>query len=222
MDITALGENVVKLRFMNQNYSLLAVDLQKDFTDEGGKHFTPKASIVFLETVLFPFLKEGNIKINEIISDYRQLRPGDRDHSCIPGTWGYESIVPSEFVKARWIKCMNSPIWTRENIGDPNKTPGLPYQDPVKFGNWLKENIGEAGEIRPVVFGLTIDCCVLSTLQELSWRGYYPFVLKEGVDHYSGKTEDKEAVLKTPVSNWAQVIRWEDLKLALDQNQNLS
>ena len=28
---------------------------------------------------------------------------------------------------------MNSPIWVRDNIGDPTKQPGLPYQAPKKF-----------------------------------------------------------------------------------------
>ncbi|MBI4134702.1 MAG: isochorismatase family protein [Candidatus Sungbacteria bacterium] len=193
-------------------FSFLSIDLQNDFTTEGGKHYTPKASVSFLKETLFPFLEEKNIKVNEIISDYRQPRPGDRDESCVPGTWGYESIVSKELVKSLWLKCMNSPIWIRENIGDPNKGPSLPYQDPKKFDEWLRENLGEPGKVIPVVFGLTIDCCVLSTLQELSWRGYYPWVLKEAVDHYSGKPEDKEAVLKTVASNWAEIIVWEDLR----------
>ena len=194
------------------NYAFLSVDLQNDFTTEGGKHYTPKASVSFMKETLFPFLTGKNIRINEIISDYRQPRPGDRDESCVPGIWGHESIVPKELVKARWLKCMNSPLWIRENIGDPNKEPGLPYQDTDKFTTWLTTNLGKPGEVTPIVFGLTIDCCVLSTLQELSWRGYYPWVLKEAVDHYSGKPEDKEVVLKTVASNWVEVISWADLK----------
>lgn len=195
-----------------KNFLFLSVDLQNDFTTEGGKHYTLKASVSFLKEILFPFLRDRSIKISEVISDYRQPRPGDKDESCVPGAWGYESIVPRDLAKAQWIKCMNSPIWTRENIGDPNKKPGLPYQDPEKFGRWLEDNVGEPGEVAPVVFGLTIDCCVLSTLQELSWRGYYPKVLKDGVDHYSGKAEDKEMVLKLVVSNWAEIVSWHELK----------
>ncbi len=190
----------------------LSVDLQNDFASGGGKHYTPKASIEFLQEILFPFLKERRLRINEIISDYRQPRTGDRDQSCIPGTWGHKSIVPKEIVKSRWIKCMNSPIWTRENVGNPNKVPGLPYQAPKEFGEWLSKNIGERGGVQLVVFGLTIDCCVLSTLQELSWRGYYPMVLRDGVDHYSGKPEDKEMTLKAVVFNWAKIVNWEELK----------
>ncbi len=189
----------------------LSVDLQNDFAAEGGKHYSPKPSIQFLRGEFFLFLKERDVKISEIISDYRQPRPGDRDESCMPGTWGYESIVPREFVKSQWIKCMNSPIWIRDNIGDVSKKPGLPRQDAEGFGGWLKQSIGEPGEVQPVIFGLTLDCCVLSTIQELSWRGYYPQLLIEGTDHYSGKPEDKEATLKI-VSNWAKPVRWEDIK----------
>ncbi|MEK7589083.1 MAG: hypothetical protein AAB479_00440 [Patescibacteria group bacterium] len=193
-------------------YQFLSVDLQNDFASEGGSHYKIRPSINFDKEVLFPFLKEKDIKVSEIISDYRQPRPGDRDESCVPGTWGYESIVPKEVVKSQWVKCMNSPIWTRDNIGDPNKIAGLPYQDTKGFGEWLEENIGKPEEVTPVLFGLTIDCCVLSTLQELSWRGYYPLVLKEAVDHYRGTEEAKEAVLKTPINNWADAITWDELK----------
>lgn len=197
---------------MNKKYSFIAVDLQNDFTSEGGLHYTPKASISFLKNTLFPYFQEKNIKINEIISDYRQPRPGDRDESCKPEEWGGESIVPRDIIKSVWFKTMNSPIWVRENIGNPDKEPGLPYQDAKGFGQWLEDNIGKPGKATPVLFGLTIDCCVLSTLQELSWRGYYPMVLKEGVDHYSGKLEDRDKILETPVPNWAEVISWEELK----------
>lgn len=196
-------------------YSLLAVDLQNDFASEGGSHYKVRPSIKFDKEALFPFLKEKNIKINEIVSDYRQPRPGDRDECCVPGTWGYESIVPKDLVKAQWIKCMNSPIWIRENIGNPDKVAGLPYQDTEKFGKWLEENIGKSDEVTPVLFGLTIDCCVLSTLQELNWRGYYPLVIKEAVDHYLATEEAKEAVLKTPIPNWADVVTWEEVKAKL-------
>lgn len=190
----------------------IAVDLQNDFTTEGGNHYKVRPSVKFLNDILFPFLKENNIKVSEIISDYRQPRPGDLDESCVPHTWGYESIVPKELVKSQWVKCMNSPIWVRENIGVSDKKAGLPYQDPKTFSDWLKNNVGTPEEATPVLFGLTIDCCVLSTLQELNWRGYYPLVIKEGVDHYLATEEAKEAVLKSPVSNWAEAINWEDLK----------
>src|SRR3989344_6121001 len=193
-------------------YQLLSVDLQNDFATDGGKHYKVRPSINFDKKVLFPFLVKNNIKISEIISDYRQLRPGDKDESCIPGSWGYESIVPKKIVKDTWIKCMNSPIWIRKNIGNPAKKPGLPYQDTKAFGKWLDKNIGKQAEVTPVLFGLTLDCCVLSTLQELNWRGYYPLVLDNGVDHYRGTKEDKKNILKSAVTNWAKVVYWDNLK----------
>lgn len=197
---------------MEKQYSLIAVDLQNDFTNEKGVFFVPGPLVLFLKEKLFRFVKEKNIKINEIISDYRQPRPGDRGDCCHPGEWGYESIVPKEIVKSTWVKCMNSPVWIRENINESDKKPGLPYPDPTSFGKWLKENVGDPKLVTPIIFGLTIDCCVLSTLQELSWRGYYPLVIKEGVAHSNGKIEDRDKILKTPISNWAEVITWDELK----------
>lgn len=195
--------------------SLLAIDLQNDFTSPGGKHYIRRPVVAFLERVLFPWLTDHKIRVNEIISDYRQPRPGDRDESCIPGTWGYESIVPPNLVKARWIKCMNSPVWVRTNGGNPRKRAGLPHQGTHRFGNWLLRNVGNRERVTPVVFGLTIDCCVLSTVQELNWRGYRPIILREGVDHYTGKSFDKNAILHSPINNWATVMSWKTLRTRL-------
>ena len=86
---------------------------------------------------------------------------------------------------------MNSPIWIRDNIGEKDKKAGLPFPDSKAFGKWIDENIGKPEEIIPVIFGLTIDCCVLSTIQEFRWRGYEPIIIREAVDHASGKEEDK-------------------------------
>lgn len=200
---------------MKKKYVFIAVDIQNEFASEGGKFYTPKPSIKFLRETLFPSLREKDIKVNEIISDYRQPRPGDRGDGCYPGQWGYQSIVPSDLRKSLWVKCMNSPVWVRENIGDPDKKPGLPYPDPERFNKWLKENVGGPGNTIPILFGLTIDCCVLSTAQELDWRGYYPLVIREGVDHASGKIKDRDDVLRTPVNNWAKVASWKNLKSKL-------
>ena len=192
-------------------YEFVAIDLQNDFTSEGGLHFRLHECVDFLKQTLFPFLLKHNIKVSEIVSDYRQPRPGDSDESCVPGTWGYESIVPRGQVKSQWVKCMNSPLWTRDNAGISGVQPGLPRQDVPGFSKWLDENVGKREDITPVLFGLTIDCCVLSTAQELNWRGYYPVVLKEGVDHYSGMSDKKESVIITPLPNWAKVITWDEL-----------
>ena len=198
-------------------YEFIAVDIQNEFATEGGLHYTPKPSVRFLNENIFPVFESRGIKINNIVSDYRQPRPGDRGKGCVPETWGYETLVPKDLIKFTWIKCMNSPIWVRENIGDPNKEPGLPYQDPKKFQEWLDKNIGKPDEVIPVLMGLTIDCCVLSTLQELNWHGYYPLILKEAVDHATGKIEDRDKVLETPASNWGKVISWEELSKQLNR-----
>jgi len=201
-----------------KKYAFIAIDLQNDFGTEGGKFYSPKESKKFLKGIFFPFLSERNIKINEIISDYRQPRPGDRGDCCHPGEWGYQSIIPKELVKSEWIKCMNSPIWSRENIGLQDKAPGLPYQDITGFSKWLEANVGNPTEATPVLIGWTIDCCVLSTCQELSWRGYYPTILREGVDHSSGKIKDRNQILIDPVPNWGNVIEWENLQSLLDKS----
>lgn len=187
-------------------YEFIAVDIQNEF-------ISGKPCITFIKEVFFPFLKEKNIKVNEIISDYRQPRPGDAGDGCHPGTWEYESIIPNDLRKSLWVKSMNSPIWIRENIGEKEKEPGIPYPDSEKFKKWLEENIGSPTEVIPVIFGLTIDCCVLSTTQELRWRGYEPIIIKEAVDHASGKEEDKQAVLeKSALRWWARSMSWEEFK----------
>lgn len=189
-------------------YSFILVDLQNDFASPGGKFYSPKPSVQFLRETVFPYFEKHDIKVNGIISDYRQPRPGDRGDCCHPGTWGYASLLPDNLRKSLWVKCMNSPVWVREGIGDANADPGLPFPDPKKFGKWLDKNVGAPDKVTPVLMGLTIDCCVLSALQELSWRGYYPQVIKEAVDHASGKLGDRKAVLKSPIPNWAKVVEW--------------
>lgn len=107
---------------------IVSIDFQKDFTAEGGRCYKSRPSVNFVKNTLIPYLENKNLKIAEIISDYRQPRPSDGGDCCMPGEWGYESEIP-ESVKENnvWIKCMNSPIWARDNIGDPAQQPGLPY-----------------------------------------------------------------------------------------------
>lgn len=177
-----------------QNF--ISIDLQKDFTGPDGKAYRIRPCVDFIKNTLIPCFKKNGFKIGEIISDYRQPRPGDRGDCCWPGTKGYESIIPDSIKKQPiWVKCMNSPIWTRNNIGDPKKEPGIPYQDGSLFQKWLDKNIGSMNlGIKVVLFGLTSDCCVLSTAQELDWRGYKVLILKEAVDNYSGDQDEKELV----------------------------
>ena len=194
-------------------YEFIAVDIQNEFATEGGKFYSLKPSIKFLNETLFPYFKKNNIKINEIVSDYRQPRPGDAGDGCYPCEWGYQSLIPDDLRKSLWTKCMNSPIWIRENIGEKDKKPGLPYPDSNSFGKWIDENIGKPNEVRPIIFGLTIDCCILSVVQEFRWRGFQPIIIKEAVDHASGEEEDKKAVLeKTAIKWWAEVVSWDEFR----------
>jgi len=194
-------------------YEFIAVDIQNEFATKGGKFYTYKPSITFLQKTLFPFLKEKKIKINEIISDYRQPRPGDLGEGCIPSEWGYQSVMSDDLRKSLWVKCMNSPIWIRKNIGEKNKKPGLPYPDSKAFGKWISKNIGKPEKVIPVIFGLTIDCCVLSTVQEFKWRGFYPIVIREAVDTSNGKIKERDLVLeKTALRWWCKAMNWKDFK----------
>ncbi len=197
---------------------IISIDLQKEFSAKGGKHYRLHPNVKFIKNVLIPYLKKRNIKIAEIISDYRQPRPGDLDDSTRPGEWGYQSEIPKDAkLDNIWIKCMNSPIWTRKNIGNPHKKPGLPYQDPKAFTNWLNSIIGKPSKSALIVLiGLTLDCCVFCTAQELTFRGYNVRILEEGTDVYSGKPKEKIMILNNyPLHNWAEGIKWDELKKML-------
>lgn len=204
---------------MMQPIKILCVDFQKEFSAPGGKHYRPHANVPFIKNILVPFLRQKNIKIAEIISDYRQPRPGDRDDSTRPGEEGYISEIPEDVkLKNVWIKCMNSPIWTRKHIGDATKKPGLPYQDPKAFTQWLNSTIGKPQVIEKIILiGLTIDCCIFCTAQELKFRGYPVHILREAVDTYSGNPQEKNMILSNPpLLNWAKVISWDALKKVLE------
>lgn len=198
--------------------NIISVDLQKEFSASGGKHYRPHPNVDFIKNTLLPYLRAKKIKIAEIISDYRQPRPGDLDDSTRPGERGYESEIPEDMkMKPVWIKCMNSPIWTRENIGDQKKKPGVPFQDTAKFTKWLEKTIGKPEDSDIIVLiGLTLDCCVFCTAQELTFRAYNVRILEEGVDVYSGKPEEKQMILNNyPLYNWAEKITWDELKKLL-------
>ena len=198
---------------MAKKYIFIAVDVQNEFASEGGRYYTPKKSVRFLQKTLFPFLEKNKIRVSEIISDYRSPRPGRRESCCRPGEWGFKSLIPPSLKKKSvWIKCMHSPVWIRKEVDYKKTKPGMPAQNPQKFAKWLLTAVGKPGAAIPVVIGLTIDCCVLSTVQELSWRGYNPIVLKEGVDADTGKAADTDRVLRLVVKNWAKVMSWHELK----------
>ena len=194
---------------------IISVDFQKEFASPEGQWFNPGKSIKFIKETLVTYCRDNNLRISEIISDYRQPRPGDTGDGCYPGTSGYESEIPAG-VKADdiWIKCMNSPIWVRENIGVEHAQPGLPYQNPNLFTKWLVRNIGRPEDVDFVTLvGLTVDWCVFCTAQELRWRGYDVKILKEGTDAVDGDEEYKKQILtNSPLLNWASVIGWSELK----------
>jgi hypothetical protein len=197
---------------------IVSVDFQKEFTSPIGKYFEPRPSVGFVKEELVPFLRKTRTSIAEIISDYRQPRPGDPGDGCCPDTEGYKSEIAQDVkLSPVWIKCMNSPIWTRKNIGISNRKPGLPYQDPKSFIKWLHTTVGDPNEVGAVVLvGLTLDCCILSTAQELKWQAYDVRILKEGTDAYSGSQREKDEMFKLPsLSNWAKPIAWAELRREL-------
>ena len=115
----------------------------------------------------------------EIVSDYRQPRPGDPRDCCRPGEWGYDSVIPRDVVSEKvWVKTMNSPVWTRDNAGIKDAEPGLPRPDMDAFKSWLEDTIGQPGPV--ILVGLTLDRCILSTAQELTYLGYQVKVIEEG------------------------------------------
>ena len=196
-------------------FKIISVDFQKEFASSEGKWFNPGKSVDFIKETIVPYCREHDWEIFEIISDYRQPRPGDVGDGCYPGTSGYESEISGD-VKAgdTWIKCMNSPIWVRENIGNGHLPPGLPYQAPERFTRWLQDTVGSPERLDFVaLIGLTIDWCVFCAAQELRWRGYEVKIVEEGTDAVDGdEAYKKQTLTRSPLLNWASVITWEELK----------
>ena len=203
-------------------FKLISVDFQKEFTSPEGQWFNPGKSIGFIKETLVPYCREHDLKVFEIISDYRQPRPGDAGNGCYPGTPGYESEIPKDVkIGETWVKCMNSPIWVRENIGTSQLQPGLPYQDPSRFTRWLKSTVGSPEKVDFVaLIGLTLDWCVFCTAQELCWRGYEVKILAEGTDVVGGDEIYKQQILtKSPLLNWASVVTWDELQQEASKHQ---
>ena len=113
---------------------IISVDLQREFTTPKGACYVPGKAVEFILETLIPHLRDRGIKLAEIISDYRQPRPGDRRDCLYPGTEMYLSEIPED-VKDRpvWVKCMNSPAWVRENIGVAGAPP-TPTQRHLTIG----------------------------------------------------------------------------------------
>ncbi len=190
---------------------IISVDFQKDFTPEKWIYYEPRKSVKFIKETLIPFLRDKGIKI----SDYRLPRSWRSLNLCVPGNFGFKSEIPEDVkLEKIWIKSENSPIWTRKNIRKANKTPGLTYQDPKAFKQWIESEIWPLKNVEEVIFiGLTIDRWVLCTAQELKWQGYKVKILEEAVDAYSGSQKEKKQIINSPpLTNWAKGISWKMLK----------
>jgi nicotinamidase-related amidase len=199
------------------NIKIVSIDFQNDFTAINGKCFELRPSVKFIKNIFIPYLFKKDIKIAEIISDYRGLKLSNNDYCCVPGSWGYKSEIPEEVRRGSvWIKCMNSPVWIKKNIGNSAKQSGAPYSNHKKFNEWVKKTIGMPKDVIIVLIGLTLDCCVLCAAQEFNFLGYDVKILEEGTDVYSGVKSDKEFLFKSTINNWASPITWEKLKEILD------
>lgn len=192
---------------------LLSVDLQHEFASPGGGLYRPRPCVPFLTDVAFPTARARQWRVHEIVSDYRDpAKPSGQWH-CAPGRWAGESLVPRDLLASqRWIKATPSPAWTRSGAGDERAEPGPAEPDPHGFTDWLVETIGRPDpEQAVVVVGLMLEVCVLSTLQELTFRGYRPSVLLEGVDTHSGDQAEKQKLANALFPFWGTPVHWKQL-----------
>lgn len=191
----------------------LSVDLQNDFTTKGGAHYGARPCVPFIQNTLLPFIHEQGYTVAEIISDYRVTTPEQGSSVCVPGMWGYESIIPVNIKHASvWVKSEPSPAWIRKGAGNADCSPGVPYPSPDDFTRWLSETIGPPSLEREIILiGLVLEVCVLSTIYELHHRGYRVKVLFEGVDTHSGDQEQKKFLFETLFPFWASPVYWDDL-----------
>ena len=192
---------------------ILSVDLQNEFAVEGGALYRPRPCVPFIRDTFLPFVRARGYTIAEIISDYRITAPAVGTPTCVPGQWGYQSIIPTDVKHpCVWVKAEPSPGWTRAGAGQADQRPGVPYPDPNAFSAWLTATIGApAADQAIILVGLMLEICVLSTLQELKYRGYRVKVLFEGVDTYTGTEEHKQLLVATLFPFWGQAITWQDL-----------
>ncbi len=181
---------------------LLSVDLQNEFARPGGRLFRPRDCVNFLTDVVFPAAQSRQWPLYEIVSDYRDPAKPPEEWSCVPGSWAGTSLVPRDLLAGEpWVKATPSPAWTHP--GDA---------DSAGFSDWLTSTVGSPGpDCEVVVVGLMLEVCVLSTLQELTYRGYRPKILFEGVDTGSGDIEQKKLLFDALFPFWATPIHWNEL-----------
>ncbi len=191
----------------------ISVDFQRDFVDPDGKSPCSGSSPVFITKSLIPWMEENDIEVLEIISDYRLPRGKSKNESCVPGTKGYESLIPAKIKNPDvFIKCMHNPTWMRDNIGDPTQAPSDVYPLPERFTGWVEKHI--PSRKKPIVlFGETMECCILNVSQELYFRGYNVFVLYEASDPMSINQAFKDIIAyNSSLSIYAQTMRFDELK----------
>lgn len=198
------------------NLDFICVDYQYDFVHPNGLNFCKGLSVNFINDELIPYLYNNRIKVSEIISDYRLPRGKSTNESCVPGTNGFNSLLPNKIRKGKqWIKCMHNPIWVRENIGIINTKLGEIYQNPNAFSDWLNENINSKNV---VLFGETAECCLLQVASELYFRGYNVYILYEATDPMNERLEYKDLIMyHSSISIYAKTINFVQLKEMLEE-----
>lgn len=195
--------------------SILSVDFQNDFCTEGGVGYQPRDCHSFICNDLVEKLREEKLKISEIISDYRMPVANHKQTLCVPGEPGFKSRIPQDVKSFQpWIKCRHNPTWIRENGGIADKAPGPGHPDPERFSYWLEKQFGPPDPDNEIILiGLVLDCCVMCTGQELSFRGYQVRYLNEGVDCFSGSVIEKQALLdRYKTFGWGERISWNELQ----------
>jgi nicotinamidase-related amidase len=193
----------------------VSVDFQREFTDPSGIWYVNGDSPSFVKQTLIPFMREHRIKLSEIVSDYRTPRNGKDGVGCIPGNKGFESEIPNDLIKGTsWVKCMHNPLWIRKNGGIAAMRPGVPYQDPIAFDNWLHHQIGDpTSDLWVVLIGETMEVCVASVAQELNARGYRVKILIEATDPMKERQKVKEWLMtQSSILLYADFISFEALR----------
>jgi hypothetical protein len=123
--------------------NILAVDLQNDFASEGGALYSPRPCVPFMRDTLLPFVRKRGYPIAEIVSDYRATEPETGAAVCVPGQWGYQSIIPFDLKHPQvWVKAEPSPAWVRHGGGQADQLACPPYPDPNGFSVWLAATLG--------------------------------------------------------------------------------
>ena len=194
---------------MIKNFDFICVDYQYDFINPNGKNYVKGESVTFIQNVLIPYFMKNDIKVAEIISDYRLPRGKSKNESCVPGTNGFISQLPDSLRKnTPWIKCMHNPLWIRKNIGLINVKLGPVFQCPEQFNKWISKNIKHDNI---VLFGETADCCLLQVASELYFRGFNVFYIYEATDPMAERLKYKNEILyHSSVSIYVKTLKFNE------------